>query len=152
MHPTQTTKHNNTIQAAHNTTQNTPKPKTKQNPKRNKTKQHTLRRQPGVFWVAGGCSAAAVQHNECCAVMWLKGGGHAACGRKISSTAGSKADQLHLATLRRLLGVQQGKPIAGVLAEAGERYLLWQRWLLRAVKLWNLAVTAEQSSLLWQAI
>jgi hypothetical protein len=38
-------------------------------------------------------------------------------------------------------------PTAVVLAEAGERPL-WQRWLLRAVKLWNLAVTAEQSSLL----
>jgi hypothetical protein len=38
-----------------------------------------------------------------------------------------------------------------VLAEAGERPL-WQRWVLRAVKLWNLAVTAEQSSLLWQAM
>jgi hypothetical protein len=30
-----------------------------------------------------------------------------------------------------------------VLAEAGK-----QRWLMRAVKLWNLAVKAEQSSLL----
>jgi hypothetical protein len=38
-----------------------------------------------------------------------------------------------------------------VLAEASERPL-WQRWLLRAVKLRNLAVTAEHSSLLWQAM
>jgi hypothetical protein len=44
---------------------------------------------------------------------------------------------------------QSSTPIAVVLAVAGERPL-WQRWLLRAVKLWNLALTAEQSSLLWQ--
>ncbi|KAI3432470.1 hypothetical protein D9Q98_004019 [Chlorella vulgaris] len=70
---------------------------------------------------------------------------------KTSSTAGSKAERLHLAHLRRLLGVRQGTPTAVVLAKAGERPLR-QRWLLRAVKLWNLAVTAEQSSLLWQAM
>ncbi|KAL4859077.1 Retrovirus-related Pol polyprotein from type-2 retrotransposable element R2DM [Chlorella vulgaris] len=64
---------------------------------------------------------------------------------------GSEAERLHLAHLRRLLGVRQGTPTAVVLAEAGERPL-WQRWVLRAVKLWNLAVTAEQSSLLWQAM
>jgi hypothetical protein len=38
-----------------------------------------------------------------------------------------------------------------VLAEVGERPL-WQRWLLRAVKLWNMAVAADQSSLLRQAV
>ncbi|KAL4855453.1 hypothetical protein ACK3TF_003989 [Chlorella vulgaris] len=66
-----------------------------------------------------------------------------ACSSKISSTAGSKAERLHLDPLRRLLGVQQGTPIAVVLADSGKRYLLRQRWLLRAVKLWNLAVTAS---------
>ncbi|KAI3436385.1 hypothetical protein D9Q98_002439 [Chlorella vulgaris] len=75
----------------------------------------------------------------------------ASAAGKTSSTAGSKAERLHLAHLRRLLGVRQGTPTAVVLAEAGERPL-WQRWVLRAVKLWNLAVTAEQSSLLWQAM
>ncbi|KAL4855790.1 Retrovirus-related Pol polyprotein from type-2 retrotransposable element R2DM [Chlorella vulgaris] len=75
----------------------------------------------------------------------------ASAAGKTSSTAGSKAERLHLAHLRRLLGVRQGTPTAVVLAEAGERPL-WQRWVLRAVKLWNLAVTAEQSSLLWQAV
>jgi hypothetical protein len=66
-------------------------------------------------------------------------------------TAGNKAERLHLAHLRRLLGVRQGTPTAVVLTETGVRPL-WQRWLLRAVKLWKLAVTAEQSSLLWQAM
>ncbi|KAL4854747.1 hypothetical protein ACK3TF_004665 [Chlorella vulgaris] len=75
----------------------------------------------------------------------------ASAAGKTSSTAGSTAERLHLAHLRRLLGVRQGTPTAVVLAEAGERPL-WQRWLLRAVKLWNLAVTAEHSSLLWQAM
>ena len=56
-----------------------------------------------------------------------------AAGR-CSSPAGSKPERLHLAYLRRLLGVRQGTPHAVVLAEAGERPL-WQRWLLRAVKL-----------------
>ena len=68
-----------------------------------------------------------------------------------SSPAGSKPERLHLSYLRRLLGVRQGTPNAVVLAEAGERPL-WQRWLLRAVKLWNLAVAADQSSLLRQAV
>ncbi|KAI3436751.1 hypothetical protein D9Q98_006163 [Chlorella vulgaris] len=75
----------------------------------------------------------------------------ASAAGKTSSTAASKAERLHLAHLRRLLRVRQGTPTAVVLAEAGERPL-WQRWVLRAVKLWNLAVTAEQSSLLWQAM
>ncbi|KAL4858040.1 hypothetical protein ACK3TF_001993 [Chlorella vulgaris] len=70
---------------------------------------------------------------------------------KTSSTAGSTAERLHLAHLRRLMGVWQGTPTAVVLAEASERPL-WQRWLLRAVKLRNLVVTAEHSSLLWQAM
>jgi hypothetical protein len=37
--------------------------------------------------------------------------------------------------------MRKGTPTAVVLAETGER-TLWQRWLLRAVKLWNLAVKA----------
>ncbi|KAL4857864.1 hypothetical protein ACK3TF_001848 [Chlorella vulgaris] len=75
----------------------------------------------------------------------------ASAAGKTSSTAGSKAERLHLAHLWRLLGVRQGTPTVVVLAEAGERPL-WQRWLLRAAELWNLAVTAEQSSVLWQAM
>jgi hypothetical protein len=70
---------------------------------------------------------------------------------KTSSTAGSKAERLHLAHLRRLLRVRHGTPTAVVLAEAGERPLR-QRWLLCAVKLWNLAVAAEHSSLLWHRL
>ena len=70
---------------------------------------------------------------------------------RCSSPAGNKPERLHLAYLRRLLGVRQGTPNAVVLAEAGERPL-WQRWLLRAVKLWSLGVAAEQNSLLPQAV
>ncbi|KAI3425358.1 hypothetical protein D9Q98_009122 [Chlorella vulgaris] len=58
----------------------------------------------------------------------------ASAAGKTSSTAGSKAERLNLANLRRELGERQGTPTAVVLAEAGERPL-WQPWLLRAVKL-----------------
>lgn len=43
------------------------------------------------------------------------------------------------------------QPSAVVLAEAGERPV-WRRWLLSAVNLWDLDVTAEQSSLLRHAV
>ncbi|KAI3432563.1 hypothetical protein D9Q98_004112 [Chlorella vulgaris] len=62
---------------------------------------------------------------------------------KTSSTAGGTAEPL--------LGVRQGTPTAVVLVKAGERPVR-QCWLLRAVKLWHLAVTADHSSLLWQAM
>jgi hypothetical protein len=75
----------------------------------------------------------------------------ASAAGKFSSTTGSKAAQLHLAHFWCLLGVRQGTQAAVVPAEAGERPL-WQRWLLRAVQLWAMAVTAEQSSLLLQAV
>jgi hypothetical protein len=80
--------------------------------------------------------------------MQLAAAGAAGCS---SSPAGSRPERLHLAYLRRLLGVRQGTPNAVVLAEAGERPL-WQRWLLRSVRLWNTAVAAEQSSLLRRAV
>ncbi|KAI3432723.1 hypothetical protein D9Q98_004265 [Chlorella vulgaris] len=63
----------------------------------------------------------------------------ASAAGKTSSTAGSKAERLHLAHLRRLLGARQGTPTIMVLAEAGERPLR-QRWLLLAVKLRNFTV------------
>jgi hypothetical protein len=93
-------------------------------------------------------AAAAVQHyGRCCAVMRLRGVGHAACSSKRKrpeqQTPGAKAERLHLANLRRLLRVRQGTPNAVVLAEAGERPLR-QRWLVPAVKLWNVAMAAER--------
>ncbi|KAI3428416.1 hypothetical protein D9Q98_007243 [Chlorella vulgaris] len=74
----------------------------------------------------------------------------ASAAGKTSSTAGSKAERLHLAHLRCLLGVRQGTSTAEVLAEAGERPL----WQLDAAcsQAVESGVTAEQSRLLRQAV
>ena len=66
-------------------------------------------------------------------------------------STGCAADTLHLGYLRRLLGVRQGTPHAVVLAECGKRPL-WLRWVMRAARLWNRALAAEQGSLLRQTV
>ena len=66
-------------------------------------------------------------------------------------STGCAAERLHMSFLRCLLGVRQGTPNAVVLAETGERPL-WVRWLLRATRLWNRALAAEDDCLLRQAV